>query len=240
MLKNTTGLLRRTMLDQVNHKIVLVEILKDLYADPALRTILGFKGGTAALLFYDLPRLSVDLDFDLLEETKKELVFKKVKAILTRHGNLREAIEKHYTLLFLLSYAKGKQMVKIDISKRKGLSRFERKSYLGVSALVMKPEDMLACKLAALLTRKKFAMRDVFDLWFFLKNKWEINEAVLQEKTGLTVKQALKQAIKVVRTIKPNRLLAGMGELVDAKQKVWIKTRLVGETVFYLRLFNRL
>jgi len=228
------------MLDSAKHKVVLIEILKEIYSDPSLRTILGFKGGTAALLFYDLPRLSIDLDFDLLDQDKKELVLKKIKSILSRHGKVREAREKYYTLFFLLSYEKGKHTLKIDISKRPGLGRFGRRSYLGIPMLVMKKEDMLAGKLAAFLTRKKAARRDLFDLWFFLKNKWTINPAALKEKTGLTIKRALARAVKKTGKIKPNQLLQGMGELLDQKQKSWVKSKLVSETIFYLRLYQKL
>src|SRR3990172_11707863 len=165
---NIIKYIRKNMLDVTRHKVVLLEILKDIYADPDLRTILGFKGGTAAMLFYDLPRLSVDLDFDLLKAEKKELVFGKVKEILQKHGILRDAREKKYTLFFLISYEKGKHTIKIDISKRKGISEFHLKHYLGVAVLVMKEEDMAGGKFAAFLTRRKFAARDMFDLWFFL------------------------------------------------------------------------
>ena len=57
-------------LDIATHKTVLFQILKDIYADTTLSPFLGFKGGTAALMFYGLNRFSVDLDFDLLDETK--------------------------------------------------------------------------------------------------------------------------------------------------------------------------
>lgn len=226
------------MFNQTKHKVTLIEILKDIYDDPELRTILGFKGGTAAMLFYDLPRLSVDLDFDLLDADKKELVFGKIKAILERHGILREAREKKYTLLFIISYEKGERTIKVDISKRKGASGFQLKSYLGIPVMMMKKEDMVANKLAALLTRRKFAIRAVFDLWFFLKNKWPINETVVVEKTGLSLKKAIEQAIKKVNGIDKNQRLHGLGDLLDNKQKAWVKEKLIDETVFYLRLYQ--
>jgi len=50
--------------------------------------VLGFKGGTAAMLFYGLPRFSVDLDFDLLDSDKKELVLEKISQLLPRYGVL--------------------------------------------------------------------------------------------------------------------------------------------------------
>ena len=226
------------MLDQMKHKVVLIDILKSIYGNPELRTVLGFKGGTAAMLFYDLPRLSVDLDFDLLDADKKELVFEKMKAFLGRHGILREAREKRNTLFFLISYEKGEHMIKVDISKRKGVSGFEPKGYLGIIALVMKPEDVIAGKLSALLTRRKFAMRDVFDTWFFLKNKWVISEMVLTEKTGLSLNKALELAIKKVGDIDKRQILQGLGELLDEKQKAWVREKLIDETVFYLRLYQ--
>lgn len=46
-----------------------------------MSSVLGFKGGTAALLFYGLPRLSVDLDFDLIKPEAISLErLKKIKA----------------------------------------------------------------------------------------------------------------------------------------------------------------
>jgi len=62
-------------LDYLKHKNIMLQILKDVYRMLLLPPYLGFKGGTAALLFYGLPRNSVDLDFDLLDETKEEEVF---------------------------------------------------------------------------------------------------------------------------------------------------------------------
>ena len=171
------------MLNKEKHQFVMVSILKEIYSDPALRNVLGFKGGTAAFLFYGLPRLSVDLDFDVLDESKLQLVFKRVRKILSSLGELQEAREKKYTLFFLLSYGKGERKVKIEISKRKTASSFEVKNYLGIPMLVIRKEDMIAGKLSALLTRRKFAARDLFDLLFFLKQGWEINEKLVKEKT---------------------------------------------------------
>lgn len=225
------------MLDPGRHKTTLINLLKDIYSDVELRTILGFKGGTAAMMFYDLPRLSVDLDFDLLQEDKKELVLKKIKKIISPYGEIRDAAEKKFTLFFLLNYEKGKQAIKIEISKRRGTNVYEFKNYLGVSMLVIRQEDAAAGKLAALITRKNFAMRDVFDIWYFLKNEWPINEVVLKEKTGLSVKQALKVAVKKVAKIEKNQILRGLGELLDNKQKAWAKENLIPDTIFHLKFY---
>lgn len=51
--------------DYAKHKNILLQILKDIYSDTTIAPYLGFKGGTAAHLFYNLNRDSFDLDFDL-------------------------------------------------------------------------------------------------------------------------------------------------------------------------------
>jgi len=220
------------------HKANLIGILKEIYSDPLLRSILGFKGGTAAMLFYDLPRLSVDLDFDLLDVKKKMVVYKKLETILPQFGELIEAQDKYYTLFFLVRYEKGGRNLKIEISKRETLAHYEPKDYLGISMLVMTQADMVASKLVALLTRSRFASRDLFDLWFFLKNNWEINEKVVEELSRMTLTDALKKAEEKVKTIKKTELLSGLGDLLDIKQKNWVKTNLLEELIFLITLYK--
>ena len=65
---------------------------------------MGFKGGTAAFMFYNLPRFSVDLDFDLLDETQEYNVFNKIEKIVKHYGKIKEARKKRFNLFFLISY----------------------------------------------------------------------------------------------------------------------------------------
>jgi len=223
------------MLNKDLHRAVLINALNIIYSDSKIRTFLGFKGGTTAMLFYELPRFSVDLDFDLLDESKKELVFERLKEILPKVGRV-EAAEKQNTLFFLIDYKKGERNLKIEISKRPPKAEFEVKNYLGISMLVMKKDDASAGKLAALITRKRFASRDMFDMWFFLKNNWPIDDKVLKEKTGFSLNQALEEAQKRIKDIKKTELLAGLGDLLDNKQKAFVKEKLVAELTFQLKL----
>lgn len=215
------------------HRQALVDILKVIYSDTLLRNALGFKGGTAAMLFYGLPRFSVDLDFDLLDPAKKEEVFQRLKELLPKFGNLTQARDKYYTLFFFLSYQKGERHLKIDISKRPLRNEYEARSYLGIPMLVMKKEDMAACKLSALLTRRMFATRDMYDLWYFLKEGWDIDEKVVKENTNMTLVKAFRMARKVVKSVQKTTILAG---LEDNKQKAWVKEQLKDDLIFQLRL----
>jgi predicted nucleotidyltransferase component of viral defense system len=153
----------RTILDRDIHRSILLQILKAIYTDTSLGPLLGFKGGTAAHFFYGLPRFSVDLDFDLLQEAQEDIVFSKMDDILKEFGTIREKHKKLHTLFFMLSYDDRAQNIKVEVNRRSYGSRYELKRYLGISMLVMVKEDMLAHKLAAMIERGKTANRDIFD-----------------------------------------------------------------------------
>lgn len=224
------------MINIKTHKNILLQILKDIYTDISISSLLGFKGGTACYLFYDLPRFSVDLDFDLLDSKKEKFVFEKIEKILENYGKIKEKTNKHYTLFFVLSYQRELQNIKIEISKRSFGSSYEIKNYLGISMLVMKKEDLLAHKMVALLERKRPANRDLFDLWFFLKNNWQINKEILEKRTGLKTKEYLKKCIKFIEKINERYILAGMGDLLDEKTKIWAKKNLKRDLLFLLKV----
>ncbi len=223
-------------LNITSHKNILIKILKDIYTDTSLGLLLGFKGGTAAYLFYGLDRFSVDLDFDLLDQTKRQEVLDKVGNIAQKYGIIKEKRDKRYNLFVLLSYSNEAQNVKIEINKRNFDSHYEVKSYLGISMLVMKQEDMFAHKLVAMTERKKTISRDIYDVHFFLNNNWEINREIVEERMEMKFVGYLQKCIKFVENFSDNKILAGMGELLDEKQKIWVKTKLKKDTVFLLKL----
>src|SRR3990172_10864567 len=99
MLRWKGGL--KNMLMISSHRTIMINVLKDIYSDIEISSLLGFKGGTALYFFYNLPRFSVDLDFDLLDESKKDIVFEHVLKIVEKYGELRVKKEKHFTLFWL-------------------------------------------------------------------------------------------------------------------------------------------
>lgn len=190
------------MLHKDKHRVILVRLLREIYSEPTLRNALGFKGGTAAALIYNLPRFSVDLDFDLLKTGESDKVFARLEEILSRLGKVNDAVVKKFTLFFLLSYGKDERNIKIEIFRRATAAKFVSMSLLGIPLLVMNKAGMAASKLAAFLTRQRFASRDMFDLWFFLNEDWPIDIVVLKEKTGQTLKKALGLAVEKVGRVK--------------------------------------
>jgi predicted nucleotidyltransferase component of viral defense system len=223
------------MLNIQKHKYVLVQILKDIYSDRDISSFIGFKGGTAAYLFYGLPRFSVDLDFNLLQSGKNNLVFNRMRDILMEFGNIKIAREKRYTIFFLLSYGEEVTNIKIEISKRKFPDNYEIKNYLGIPMLVMKKKDIFAHKLVAFLDRKSIANRDIFDLWFFFKGNWQINKKLVELRTRKKFKVYLKNCIEKAKVINEKYILQGLGEVLEEDQKKWVKKNLKKDLIFLMQ-----
>lgn len=223
-------------LDVIQHKTVMVQILKDIYSNTTLSPFLGFKGGTAVYLLYSLDRFSVDLDFDLLDVSKEDNVFSHVHKILGNYGKIKEAAKKRYNLFFLLSYEEKARNVKVEINRRFFGSTYELKTYLGLSMLVMTQADMFANKLVAMYERMGKTNRDIYDVWFFLKNRWPLNQKIIEQRVNMPLKQFLPLCIQTLEKVDDRTILSGIGELLNAKQKVWVKNSLKTETLFLLKL----
>ncbi len=87
----------------------MVQILKDVYADIELANCLGFKGGTALMFFYDLPRFSVDLDFNLLCNQQEAHVYERVRKIILKYGKIYDEAMKHYGPIIVPDYGFGER-----------------------------------------------------------------------------------------------------------------------------------
>jgi len=56
---------------EMPHKLALYSLLQKLLSDPFIANNIYFKGGTCAAMLNYLDRFSIDLDFDLLDKSKK-------------------------------------------------------------------------------------------------------------------------------------------------------------------------
>lgn len=202
---------------------------------------MGFKGGTMLYYFFNLDRFSVDLDFDLLDESKTALVFDEIRKILEKYGTIIDEKDKFFNIFFLLNCQKGQQGIKIEISKRKiPFSRYEIKNFFGKSVIALNIEDAFAQKLAAATDRKRIASRDFYDIYFLFKNNFNFNEAIIKERTKKTAGQYLAFLKKFInRNLSQKNILHGIGEFVDEKQKDWIKKNLKKELISQIDFFLR-
>ena len=230
------------MLNKEKHQLIMAQILKDIYSDIEISSLFGFKGGTAAYFFYNLPRFSVDLDFDLLntDTNVKKLIFKKIETILKNYGTIKEKRIKRWTIFFLLSYGDKDHNIKIEISTRVNNNQYEIKEYLGIAMLAAKKATLFANKLAALAGRKNIAMRDVYDVYFFANNNWDIDKDVIVFWTKKDIKEHLRTCIKIVERINERKILQGLGEVLEEKEKIWARNHLKEEVIFLLKNYQEL
>ena len=217
------------MLDVNRHKFFLLQVLKEIYSDPELASSLAFKGGTALMLFHDLPRFSVDLDFNLTANSDEEVASAKLRAILVKHGTIRDEARKRYGMLLVLNYEDDGRNLKVEVSNRSYPDEYELRDYLGVSMNVMRLEYMFTHKLMALLDRNALTNRDVFDCWFCMKQRLVLRKSILDLRLKSTFEDYMDKAIEAVTAISGNRILDGIGELLDPELKNWVKTDLISE-----------
>ncbi len=225
--------------DYAKHRGILLRMLKDFYTDTSIAPYLGFKGGTAAHLFYGLNRDSFDLDFDLLDDSKKEEAFEKSRKVALRYGKLIDSRIKRFNLFNAISYDDRSQNIKIEINRRDFNSKYEIKTLLGISMQVIKQEDMFAHKLIAMLERISRTKRDLYDVWFFLNNNWAINKEIVESRSGMTFKDTLQRCIDEVERVKKQELLLGLGESLTDSQKDWARAKLKEEVIFLLKVRMR-
>ncbi|MBU3979460.1 nucleotidyl transferase AbiEii/AbiGii toxin family protein [Patescibacteria group bacterium] len=221
------------MLDRQKHEQVLKYILKDIYTTTDLEARLALKGGTCLYMFYGLDRFSVDLDFNLLaEDFDDQLVIN----ILTKYLIINDRMNKYFTWFWLGSYEKGKQQVKIEISKREYPDKYINKDFYGLTIPTMSPGHMFAHKLCAITDRKKLQNRDLYDAHFMFVKQFDIEEEIIKLRIGKTMKEYFSFLIEFIeKNVNPNNILDGLGELVKENQKDRIRDTLKKDIIFDLK-----
>lgn len=225
-------------MDINKHKFFMMQILKDIYSDVELANCLGFKGGTALMFFYDLPRFSVDLDFNLIDKSKEKIVYEKVRRILLSYGKIFDEAMKFYGPIIVLDYGVGARKLKVEISNREYDNHYEIKNFLGIDMKVLVLPDMFAHKLCALLDRNELTSRDIFDCWFFLQAHSAINMKIVESRMQMGFKEYVQKCIDRLEETSDKSLMNGLGELTDSKMKNFVRMKLRKETISLLLFFK--
>jgi predicted nucleotidyltransferase component of viral defense system len=225
------------MIDINKHKFFMAQILKDIYSDIELANYLGFKGGTALMFFYDLPRFSVDLDFNLIDG-QEEVVYEKVRKILLKYGKISDEAKKFYGIIIVLDYAFGERKLKVEISNRIFDNHYEIKNLLGINMKVLTLQDMFSHKLCALLDRNAITNRDIFDCWFFMQKQVPINKALIEGRMNAPLAEYLQKCIEQLESMSDKGLLNGLGELMEDDMKKFVRTKLRTETIVLLKFYK--
>ncbi len=182
---------------------------------------LVFKGGTAMMLCYQLPRFSEDLDFTLINYTdfKKLPLF--VKKDLEQYGilsNIKILKDTPVTFSFRIG-AEGplftneieRCYVRVEISMReKVILKPSIKNIFPIFSdlmpfyvYVMDKKEILAEKIRAIFTR--ISARDLFDIWYLFIKNTEVDEELINKKLeyyGLRFdKRGLEKRINLIKDL---------------------------------------
>ena len=223
-------------MDINKHRYYMTQVLLAIFQDCELGKLLAFKGGTSLMMFHGLTRFSTDLYFNLLDKEHTEKVYHRIRGILQRFGRIEDEAIKFYGAILVLNYGKGERMLKVEISTRQYDNHYEVRNLMGTDIRIMTVCDMFAHKLCAL--GERITPRDVYDTWFFLQNRTEINSNIVRLHTGKSVSEYARQCAEIVKETSPKTLMQGLGEVLsDNTSKNFVKRQLIEETVSLLNLF---
>ena len=222
--------------DKEFHKRILLQILVEIFK--SIDSKVALKGGTCAYLFYNLPRISVDLDFDILKPLNPEDI-ENIKKILSKFGEIRDFHKKRNTIFFLLNYGEGYPNIKIEFNRRVWKNnKYKIIWFLGIEMKIADETTIFTNKLVALGDRKNPVARDVFDVYYFLKTGFSLNEELIRERTGKNLNEFLTfLSTYIKKKFSKKNILLGLGEVLEEKQKEWIRQNLINEVLELIKSY---
>ena len=199
-------MITRSQLREIHRKELPLHVLEQDYIQSLFLNelyrrngSLVFKGGTYLKHAFGLDRFSEDLDFTVYGEAKIEAILSETAGSLMPYGveaMLDKVEDKDISFNGRLRYRgplytgaeKSVGSINIEISKREDVLLepewtrlfFEYPEVRVVSAFGLQKEEVFAEKLRALSSRSKG--RDLYDLWFLLKQATPVNKKLFLEK----------------------------------------------------------
>ncbi|MBU2575028.1 MAG: nucleotidyl transferase AbiEii/AbiGii toxin family protein [Elusimicrobia bacterium] len=160
------------MRDLKKHEQFELAVLDTLNSGRFLNNFV-FAGGTMLRLCYGLDRYSVDLDFWTVGKIDSSAVFNKLKNYLSGVYELKDAKNKHFTMLFELKAAGYPRALKVEI--RKEFKKLNTEKSIAYSAHsntqvllnTLPLSAMMQAKVEAFIDRRE--IRDVYDIEFMFK-----------------------------------------------------------------------
>lgn len=206
---------------------ILMDLLSDFVTFPQLKGKFVLKGGTALnLFFFELPRLSVDIDLNYIGNVDREVMLSErpilqqaITGICERHGlTLDRNPNRHAGGKMIWRYPSalgqmGNLEIDLNFMYRVPLWPIEFKSSCAVGSKqvhdipILDPHELSAGKLAALIDRK--TGRDLFDAYHLL-TKTNLDMAKL--RLALVIYSAIGRKVDL-RTLTPEEISVDITDL---------------------------
>ncbi len=214
------------MLNIDKHRILLMKIIKDIF-NSKYASQLAFKWWTASYFLYWLDRFSTDLDFDFFW---KENIDDWIVEILKQYWQVKKWQK------IILSYGEQETNIKVDINRKvRKSNKYDIIDFYGTGIKVQTKATLFSNKLVALSER--FTNRDIYDVYFFFSNLFDIDENIVRERTWMSVYQLLQKILKILERLPKNyKILDWLWELLNDKQKSFVKNNLLSELIGVIKL----
>lgn len=207
------------------HRIIMLSIIQDIFKSK-IGKYFWFKWWTACYFLYWLDRFSTDLDFDLLDENQH--IDEQLIDIVSKYWKIKKwnKIE--------ISYWEKDVNIKIDVNRHIWKeNRYEVLNLYWTPLSVQTKDTIFANKLVAYYER--WTNRDIYDIYFFLKNGFDINEWVVFERTGMSVNKLLEEIKnKLLKLPKNYKILDWLWEVLSLEQKNYTKNFLVRDLIWFI------
>jgi len=226
-LSNQSGVDSFTIL----REYVQISFLDKLFGFPNAKKLV-FKGGTAIRFFLNSPRFSEDLDFttSLNDQEISEITNKTASSIKKSIGEIKVKDIKSIVgvtkkLYFQSELSKQPLTIKLDFSKRGdvlktkiGVIKTDLPIITTAPIIFMDPEEILAEKTRAILTRKKG--RDLFDIWFLTHQGYKLNSEFMEQKLSLyKEKYQPKKILGVIKNWNEKTLFNDINRFLSKKDR---------------------
>ena len=207
------------------HRIIMLSIIQDIFKSK-IGKYFWFKWWTACYFLYWLDRFSTDLDFDLLDENQH--IDEQLIDIVSKYWKIKKwnKIE--------ISYWEKDVNIKIDVNRHIWKeNRYEVLNLYWTPLSVQTKDTIFANKLVAYYER--WTNRDIYDIYFFLKNGFDINEWVVFERTGMSVNKLLEETKnKLLKLPKNYKILDWLWEVLSLEQQNYTKNFLVRDLIWFI------
>ena len=226
------------------HKAMMIRVLTAFLDNKMIRKAIGFKGGSCASMASFLNRLSVDLDFDLLEKNEKKQLKKEINQLLPSLG-FKIKTQSSQELFFILKYNSiyPRNSLKLSIIDQVPASNDYQPIFLpdlNRFVICQTIETMFANKLVAVTERyKKYqrvAGRDIYDLHHFFSQGYNFKKEVIEERTGLNWKEYLQNLLAfIANKFNQKAIDEDLNFLLPTKKFYHLRRSLIPETLNFIK-----
>jgi hypothetical protein len=216
----------------------------EIVDQPLLAQTLSFKGGSCAAMLGYLDRFSVDLDFDVLTNSDKDILRKAFHQVFN-HMGLNVTLEFENALIFQIRYlssSRKRSSIKVSATDLIIESNQYRVQYFPeIDRLINSQtiETMFANKLVSVIDRysqhKSIAGRDIYDIHHFFMQGYRYHQAVVQERTGLGPKEYFGKLIDFIKEhVTQTIIYQDLNSLLPLQRFQQVRKILIPETLSLL------